>query len=109
MKALHGYPVFAGVPKGTFKYKFTLEQLKEKYPRFIDFVSAKDIKGTNFIGVAVKDEHVIVPENEQFVSPSECLGVVIASTYEDAYNISRLMVKDKFIEIIADPNPVVSI
>jgi len=61
------------------------------------------------IGVAVKDEHVIVPENKQFVSPSECLGVVIATTYEDAFNIARLMVKDKFIEITADPNPVVSI
>ena len=63
----------------------------------------------NQIGVAMKDEHVIVPENEEFISPSECIGVVIAETWEDAYNISRLMLKDKFIEITADPRPIVTI
>lgn len=53
IKALHAYPIFAGAPKGTFKYKFTIEQLKQKYPQFVDFISAKDIKGSNLIGVAV--------------------------------------------------------
>ena len=106
---LHAYPVFPGAAKGTFKYKFTIDQLKQKYPRFIDFVTAKDIKGVNQIGIAIKDEHVIVPEDKEFIAPSECIGVVVAQTYEDAFNISRQLIKDKFIEITADPRPIVTI
>ncbi|CAL5975972.1 Xanthine_oxidase / Xanthine dehydrogenase [Hexamita inflata] len=108
-KALHAYPIFAGVPRGTFTYNFKgLYELQQKYPNIVDFITAKDIKGTNKIGVAIKDERVLVPVESEFVAPSEIIGVVVAKTHEDAYNISKLMLADKLIEIVENFDNIVT-
>lgn len=103
------YPVFAGIPKGRFKLNFTLQQLKEKYPLVVDFITAKDIKGKNLIGVAVKDERVLVPEDQEIIAPAEIVGLVLTRDFDSAYSIAKNMVKDKMITFEEAADKIVTI
>ena len=107
-RCLHCYPVFAGIPKGRFKYNFSLDQLRKEFPQLVDFVTAKDIPGQNLIGGFAKQK-LILTEEDEILAPSVVLGLVVTCDSESAFNIAKLVVKRGFIQLQESPDAVVDL